>query len=117
MPDLYAVTQTPQAIMVGEYGLTLTFTLTDSDGDAQDVSAYDGTKTLVLRAPHNRKTLTLGCTFSTDGSDGIIGTAFTSDSYADIAGDWQAQFELADSGASLLAKSYPFTVEIQKSLR
>lgn len=104
-------------IVQGEYGKTITLVLQDSDGNAQDVSSYDGDKTLIFRAPRNLKTITSTCDFTTTGSDGSLDFTFDSDTNPDVAGEWECQGELNNSGGTLFAKTRVFTMAVEKALR
>ena len=81
-------------VVQGTYGETITLTLQNKQGTAQNVSTYTGDKVVTFRAPKNYKTITSTADFNSDGSDGKIDLVFTSDSCADIEGDWVGTAEL-----------------------
>jgi len=103
-----------KGLVVGEYGKVQSVILKDFDGAVQNVSTYTG-MTLVFRSPEGTKTVTASGAFVTDGSDGAIAWAFTSDSYLDRPGTWEGQAELTKTGFSV--KSLPFDVPVEKTLR
>lgn len=106
-----------EGIVAGEYGKTVVLTCQDDKGIAQNISGYTGDKELVFRAPKNLQTLVSSCDFLGTGSDGQLSFDFDSDNFPMIAGEWECQAELNDSGASVRGKTYVFTMAVQKALR
>lgn len=102
-------------VVQGSYGETITLTLQNKQGTAQDVSSYTGDKEISFRAPRNLKVITSTCDFNSDGTDGKIDFVFTNDSCADIDGDWECTAELAKTG--VLSRSFPFMMKVFKSVR
>jgi len=102
-------------VVQGAFGETITLTLQNKLGTAQDISSYDSDKLVVFRAPRNLKTIESTADFNIAGTDGKLDFAFTSDSYPDVPGEWDCQVELIKDG--VLSKSFPFIMEVFKSVR
>ena len=106
-----------EGIIAGEYGKTVVLTCQDKSGVAQDISGYDGDKEMVFRAPKNLQTFVSTCDFNGTGTDGKLKFDFDSDDFPAIAGEWECQAELNDAGVAARAKTYVFTMKVEKALR
>ncbi len=82
-----------RGVATGSYGQTLLITLKDLDGNVQDVSSFDSTKTAVAVSPDKRKTATATITFNGTGTDGIVQWVWASGDI-DRGGDWELQLVL-----------------------
>lgn len=102
-------------VVQGAYGETITLTLQNKQGTAQDVSSYDGDKEISFRAPRNLKVFSSTADFNSDGIDGKIDFVFDADTNPDIDGDWECTVELAKTG--VLSRSFPFLMHVAKSVR
>ena len=99
-------------VIQGEWGKVITLTLKHpTTGVAQNISSYDGTKTVRVRTPNGSKIVTATASFSTDGTNGQIDFSFTKNSI-DRDGTWKGTVELGTSGDSELAKTYLFEMNV-----
>lgn len=101
-------------VVQGSYGETITLTLQNKQGSAQDVSSYTGEKVATFRAPRNMKIVTSTVDFNSDGTDGKVDLAFTNDSCADIAGEWPFTVELAKT--NVVSRSFPGIMKVYESV-
>jgi hypothetical protein len=103
-----------KGVVCGEFGKTITLTCKDEDGAVQDISAYTGTKTVVARSP-SQKVVTATASFYGTGTDGKVTFSFASGDIDEL-GEWDGQLELL-IGTTAKAKSYPFIIKVEGSLR
>lgn len=104
-----------KGIVQGSYGNTITVTLTDFDGNAQDVSTFDGTKKIYGRHKDTGKEVNATLSFDSDGSDGVL-TFSWADGDIDAPGDWIVQVVLQDSGPTMKVKSLPSLMPVESSI-
>lgn len=88
-----------RGVAVGSYGNNILITLKDLDGNAQDVSAYTGTKTAIGKSPSG-KSATATVTFNSTGSDGVVKWSWASGDI-DEQGDWEVQIVLNSASARI----------------
>ena len=101
-------------VVVGEYGNTITLTIVDADNVAVDISSYSTSKIVTLRSPDHLKVVTATGSFSgSGGTDGVI-TFSPATGDIDRAGTWVGQVKL--EGATKLAFSEVFTIEVEKRI-
>ena len=99
-------------IIQGEWGTVITLTLKHpTTGAAQDVSSYDGTKTVRVRSPNGSKIVTATATFTSDGTDGKVKFSFAKNNI-DRDGTWKGTVELGTAADSELAKTYLFELQV-----
>lgn len=101
-------------IYVGDYGLTITITFKDADGNVQDVSGYTTSKLVYAISPDGRKIVTSTASFATDGTDGKITFAFSSGDI-DRDGTWEGQAVLTSGTAVVHSK--PFEIIVEKRIK
>ena len=101
-------------LVVGEYGKTHTLTLKDYSGSAQDVSSYTAFS-VVFRSPDGTKTVSATGSKTTDGTDGKVSFSFSTGTYLDRDGLWEAQVEMTKTGYK--TKSDVFNADVDKTLR
>ncbi len=92
-----------RGIAMGSYGQTILVTLKDLDGNVQDVSALNSTKTALATSPGKTKDITATVSFNTDGSDGKVSWVWA-DGDIDRSGDWEVQIVL--NSATARVKSF-----------
>ncbi len=102
-----------RGVSVGEYGKNLTVVLTDLDGKTQDISTYTGIS-VITRSPDAKKTITSTGSLTSDGTDGAIYWSYSSIAYPDRPGIWDGQIILTKTG--VVCKSFPFQIEVERSL-
>jgi hypothetical protein len=104
MPTSQGYVGVIRGVAVGSFGQTLSITLKDLDGNAQDVSSYSsGTGTAYGRSPDGRRTVNASLTFS-DASNGVVTWTWAS---GDIdRRDWEVQLVLTNSGSTARIKTF-----------
>ena len=103
-------------IIQGEWGKVITLTLKHpTTGGAQDISSYDGTKTVRLRSPNGSKIVTATATFVATGTDGKIKFSFAVNDI-DRDGTWKGTVELGTTGDTELAKTYLFEMNVGQAV-
>lgn len=103
-----------KGVAVGSYGHYILITLTDLEGNIQDLSAYTGTKLAVAVSPDKRKTVTATMLFNTDGSNGEVKWAWA-DGDIDRSGDWEIQLVFNKAGGRL--KTYLGKMAVIRQLK
>ena len=96
-------------VVKGQYGNTFTIYVVDDVGAAVDISSYTGTRSVILRSPDGRKTLTLAGTLVGGGTGGGLSFAPASGDLT-YAGDWEGQVSLAKTGVVAYTQPFKFTV-------
>lgn len=104
-----AIANKLDGIKVGDFGETITLTLKDTDGTAQDISSFT-TRQVHVRSPKGTKTVTNTATFTTDGTDGKLDFSF-SIGEIDRPGRWEGQVELSKTGGESKSDLFEMNVE------
>lgn len=99
----------------GEFGKTVRLTLKDYTGAAQDISSFDGTKTVYARHEETGKEVSATASFTSAGTDGQVDFSF-SDGDINRAGVWWVQVVLEDAGASKKGKTIPQKMDVETTL-
>lgn len=108
VPDL-------KGVMQGAFGLTITITLTDYDGIVQDISAFDGTKTVYARHKDTGTEVSATASFTSDGTDGKLSFSWDDGDIA-YSGEWIYQAVLLDSGSSMKGKTVPAVMDVEEAI-
>lgn len=111
MPEINKI----KGITVGQFGDTIQLQVVDKNGQAVDISAYTGTKTVTLRDTFTLKTLSYTATFVTDGTDGEFQFTPTAATEIDRAGKWEGQLKLL-IGSSAAAYTVVFEVDVERKI-
>ena len=108
-----AVANVLDGLFVGDHGFTITITLEDEDGNAQNVSSYSGSQIVDLISPDGRKVVSCLGTYTSGGTDGVL-TFSLADGDLDRDGIWKAQVTL--NAATKTRRSVVFDVIVGKRL-
>jgi len=87
--------------------------LQDEDGTVQDLSVYDGDKTVSCKPPMGSKLISATCTFVTDGTDGKLKFSWA-DGDVDRPGAWAGTVVM--NKTNVVAKSYKFTMKVEEAV-
>jgi hypothetical protein len=94
-----------RGVAVGSFGQTLSITLKDLDGTAQDLSSYSsGTGTAYGLSPDGRRTVNSSLTFS-DAANGVVTWTWASGDI-DRPGDWEVQLVFTNAGSTARIKTF-----------
>lgn len=103
-------------VIQGEWGKVITLTLKHPiTGSAQDISSYDGTKTVRVRSSSGSKIVTATAAFVSDGTEGKVKFSFAKNSI-DRDGTWKGTVELGTVADSELAKTYLFEMAVGQAV-
>lgn len=96
-------------IIEGEFGKTITLTLKNAAGTAQDISSFT-TRTVEFRKPRGAGVgLTKTATFTTDGINGKLDVSFASGDVTE-EGLWKGQVRLEKTGEETRSEIFEMPV-------
>jgi hypothetical protein len=100
-------------LVAGQYGSSIPLTVVDDEGNAIDISSYEGI-TIRALSPDARTTLQFTGAFVGDGTDGEFSFSPTSSNTFDRDGTWEGQVQFTASG--ILVLTVIFEMEVGKKI-